>query len=189
MKSFKLVNPLIIGNFNTEYTAESGLDAVSQFWNDFSSHITSNVPHIYVTLQEGGSEKLSHYKISEKTNKKSKSAEFSIAEYSLDLSSKQEKAFLTQVNKFEEKVNSQISRQIGGDTEKKSERKRYNASSSSSSDSDSDDEYFNFGKYRRLTQPISFFYYTPLIYKVDSVFLPTFNVPLTPYVKLWLPMY
>mgnify|MGYP003340605375 FL=1 len=189
MKSFKLVNPLIVGNFNTEYTSESGLDAVSQFWNDFSSHITSNVPHIYVTLQEGGSEKLTHYKISEKTNNKSKTAEFSIAEYNLDLSSSQEKKFLNEVNKYEKKVNSQISRQVGGDPEKKPERKRYNASSSSSSDSDSDDEYFNFGKYRRLTQPISFFYYTPSIYKVNSVFLPTFNVPLTPYVKLWLPMY
>jgi hypothetical protein len=30
MKSFKLVNPLIIGQFNTEYTAENGLQAVSQ---------------------------------------------------------------------------------------------------------------------------------------------------------------
>ena len=106
-----------------------------------------------------------------------------------ELSSSQEKKFLNEVNKYEKKVNSQISRQVGGDPEKKPERKRYNASSSSSSDSDSDDEYFNFGKYRRLTQPISFFYYTPSIYKVNSVFLPTFNVPLTPYVKLWLPMY
>ena len=124
MKSFKLVNPLIVGNFNTEYTSESGLDAVSQFWNDFSSHITSNVPHIYVTLQEGGSEKLTHYKISEKTNNKSKTAEFSIAEYNLDLSSSQEKKFLNEVNKYEKKVNSQISRQVGGDPEKKPERKR-----------------------------------------------------------------
>ena len=188
MKSFKLVNPLIVGNFNTEFTAESGLDAVSQFWNDFSSHITSNLPHIYVTLQENGTNNLSHYKISEKTDTKSKNAEFSISEYNVELSNSQQKKLLNKVNEFERKVNKQINRQVGGEPEKKPERKRYNKSSSSS-DSDSDDEYFNFRKYRRLTQPISFFYYTPVIYEVDSVFIPTFNVPLTPYVKLYMPMF
>ena len=189
MKSFKLVNPLIVGNFNTEFTSESSLDAVSQFWNDFSTHITSNVPHIYVTLQESGTNNLSHYKISEKTDVKSKNAEFSISEFNLELSNSKQKKFLSKVNQFETKVNKQISRQTGGDPEKKPDRKRYNKSSSSSSDSDSDDEYFNFRRYRRLTQPISFFYYTPTIYEVNSVFIPTFNVPLTPYVKLWVPMF
>lgn len=188
MKSFKLVNPLIVGSFNTEYTSESGLDAVNQFWNDFSSHITGNLPNIYVTLRENGTNNLSHYKIAEKVNKGSKTTEFTIAEYNLDLSESKKNKFIKGVEKYEKKVNAKISRQTGGDAEKKPEKKRYKDSSSSSSSSDSDD-YYNFGKYRRLTQPVSLFYYTPVLYNVDSVFIPTFTVPLTPYVKLYMPYF
>jgi len=194
MKSFKLVNPLIVGSFNTDYTAETGLDAANQFWNDFSTHITGNLPNIYVTLREEGTRNLSHYKISEKVNKGSKSTEFTISEYNAELSDAKTKKFLKEVENYENKVNAKISRQTGGDDnkkdgEKKPEKKRYkDSSSSSSNDSDSDD-YYNFGKYRRLTQPITMFYYTPLLYSVPSVFIPTFNVPLTPYVKLYMPMF
>ena len=189
MKSFKLVNPLIVGSFNTDYTAETGLDAANQFWNDFSTHITGNLPNIYVTLREEGTRNLSHYKISEKVNKGSKSTEFTISEYNAELSDAKTKKFLKEVEKYENKVNAKISRQTGGEVEKKPEKKRYkDSSSSSSSDSDSDN-YYNFGKYRRLTQPITMFYYTPLLYSVPSVFIPTFNVPLTPYVKLYMPMF
>jgi len=193
MKSFKLVNPLIVGSFNTDYRSESGLDAANQFWNDFSTHITGNLPNIYVTLREEGTQDLSHYKISEKVNKGSKSTEFTISEYNVDLSDSKKNKFLKQIKKYETKINVKISRQTGGDDkkdgDKKPEKKRYkDSSSSSSSDSDSDD-YYNFGKYRRLTQPITMFYYTPLLYRVPSVFIPTFNVPLTPYVKLYMPMF
>jgi hypothetical protein len=187
MKSFKLVNPLIVGSFNTEYTSESGLDAANQFWNDFSTHITGNLPNIYITLRENGTNNLSHYKIGEKVNKGSKTTEFTISEYNLDLSDSKKKQFIKSVEQYEKKVDAKISRQTGGDVEKKPEKKRYKDSSSSSS-SDSDD-YYNFGKYRRLTQPISLFYYTPVIYDVPSVFIPTFTVPLTPYVKLYMPMF
>jgi hypothetical protein len=188
MKSFKLVNPLIVGSFNTDYTAETGLDAANQFWNDFSTHITGNLPNIYVTLQEGGSQNLYHYNISEKINRGTKTTEFTISEHNVDLSAAKKNKFLNGVKKYETKINAQISRQTGGDVEKKPEKKRYKDKDSSSSSSDSDD-YYNFGKYRRLTQPITMFYYTPLLYNVNSIFLPTFNVPLTPYVKLYMPMF
>jgi len=187
MKSFKLVNPLIVGNFNTDYTSESGIDAVSQFWNDFSSHITGNLPAIYVTLKDKDTEKLSHYKISEKINKESKTSEFTIAEFKVDLTAAKEKKFLKGIEKFNNKINSKIARQTGGEAEKKSERKRYKDNSSSSSSDDSD--YYNFRRYRRLTQPVSYFYYTPLIYDVDCVFIPTFTAPLSPYIQLYYPIF
>lgn len=188
MKSFNLVNPLIVGSFNTDYRSETGLDAANQFWNDFSTHITGNLPNIYITLREEGSQNLSHFKIGEKINKGSKTTEFTISEYNLNLTDAQSKKFLKGVEKYQNKVNATISRQTGGTIEKKPEKKRYKDSSSSSSSSDSDD-YYNFGKYRRLTQPITMFYYTPSIYRVDSLFIPTFNVPLIPYVKLYMPMF
>jgi hypothetical protein len=182
MKSFKLVNPIILGKFNTEYQTESGIEAVSQFWSDLGSHITNNMPALYVTLKDNNNE-LSHYKISEKLSGGSKVANYTITELENSMSSKDVEKFLSKVNTYEKKINKKIQKQTGG---VKSERKRHKDSSSSSSSVDSDD-YYNFTKYKRLTQPISMWYYTPSIYGVNSVFVPTFNVPIVPYVKIWIP--
>ena len=186
MKSFKLVNPLILGQFNTEYKAENGLDAVGQFWNDLSTHVTNNMPALYITLRDE-SNQLSHYKISETLKGGSKVTDYSISELEEKLSAAETKKFLSKVEKFEVKTNAEIQRQVGG--VKNPSRKRDEGSSSSSTDSDSDLEgdYYNFTKYRRLTQPISMWYYTPSIYRVGSVFVPTFNTPIVPYLKIWIP--
>jgi len=180
------VNPLIIGNFNTEYKADSGLDAISQFWNDLSPHITNNVPQLYVTLQDG-TNNLLHYKISEKLVGGSKMTDFNISEFKLDLTQSQKNNLLEQIKKVENK----ITKQVGG-LKHKPERSRHKDSSSSSSssslDSDDENDYYNFKKYRSLTQPIAMWYYTPSIYRVNSMFVPTFTTPIVPYVKLWLPM-
>ncbi len=193
MKSFKVVNPLIIGQLNTEYVAENGLDAASQFWNDISAHVTNNLPHTYVTLKEGNN--LTHYKISEKLSGGSK-VDFAIAEYDVKLSASDKKSFITKVESYEKKTLNKI-KQTGGlttakksshTTKSKSSHKRRGSSSSSSSSSDSDDD-FDFASYRRrLMQPISMWYYSPTLYGVNSIFIPTFNAPVIPYVKLWLPM-
>ncbi len=193
MKGFKLVNPLIIGQFNTEYRAENGLEAISQFWNDLSTHLTNNVPNLYVTLKDEQNN-LSHYKIEEKLSGGSKMTDFNISEFKLNLSQKAQKKFVEKVESFEQKTNNKIARQLGGAKAKakqsrESKDKRYkDSSSSSSSDSSDDDDYYNFSKYKRLTQPISMWYYAPTLYGVNSVFVPTFVNPIVPYVKLWLPM-
>jgi hypothetical protein len=197
MKSFKLINPLIIGQFNTEYKAENGLDAISQFWNDLSTHLTNNLPNLYVTLKDGQNN-LSHYKIEEKLSGGSKLSEFNISEFKLNLSQQSQKKFIEKVEGFEQKTNNKIAKQLGGAKAKQSREskdskdKRYKNSSSSSSSSSSDlsdeEDYYNFSKYKRLTQPISMWYYAPTLYGVNSVFVPTFVTPIVPYVKLWLPM-
>ena len=167
---------------------------MSQFWNDLSSHITNNLPNIYVSLQDNNNN-LSHYKISEKLSGGSKETEFSISEYKVNLSVKNKDKFLDKVKSVENKINEQISAQTGGAPKRKQRkqtRSRHKDSSSSSSDSDSDsdsDDYYNFTKYKKLTQPISMWYYTPTLYNVNSVFIPTFTAPIIPYVKLWLPMF
>jgi len=185
MKSFKLVNPLILGQFNTEYKAESGIDAISQFWGDLSTHVTNNIPALYVTLKDN-SNQLTHYKISEKLKGGSKVADYTITEVENKMTDKEVQEFLTNVEKYEKQLNKKIEKQVGG--VRKPDRSRHNDSSSSSSSVDSDEEdYYNFTRYKRLTQPISMWYYTPSIYRVGSVFVPTFNVPVVPYVKIWIP--
>ncbi len=186
MKSFKLVNPLILGQFNTEYKADNGLDAIGQFWNDLSTHVTNNMPALYVTLKDEQNQ-ISHYKISEKLKGGSKVTDYTISELENKLNQTETESFIKSVEKYESKKTAQIQRQIGG--VKNSGRRRDKDSSSSDSDSDLSDsnDYYNFSKYRRLTQPISMWYYTPSIYRVNSVFIPTFNTPVVPYVKIWIP--
>lgn len=189
MKTYSLVNPCILGQFNTVYKAENGLEAASQFWNDLSSFTTNNVPQLFITLEDKSSKDLVHFKISEKIDSKTKISEYTISELNVDVSDKNKKTFLKGVEDVKKKVNSLVNKQTGGDSNDKvkKHRKRYDDSSSTSSISD-DDEYFNFRKYKRMTQPISYWWYTPFIYNQPSVFIPTFNVPIIPYVELWVPI-
>lgn len=192
MKSFKLVNPLILGQLNTEYKADTGIDAISQFWNDLSTHITNNIPALYVTLKDENNN-LCHYKISEKIKEGSKVTDYVITEVENTMSDKEIKNFINNVDENEKKLKKEIHNQNNQNNQynqkggvKKTNRSRHNKSSSSSSDDDEDD-YYDFTKYRRLTQPITMWYYTPSIYRVPSLFVPTFNVPIVPYVKIWIP--
>ena len=188
MKNYTLVNPCILGQFNTEYKAENGLEAASQFWNDLSSFTTNNVPQLFITLQDSATKDLVHYKISEKINPKSKISDYTIEEINVDVKPADKKTFLKGVTDVKDKVSKLVSKQTGGAAEKdKKPRKRYDDSSSTSSMSD-DDEYFNFRKYKRMTQPISYWWYTPYLYNQPSIFIPTFNVPIIPYVELWMPI-
>ncbi len=186
MGSFKLVNPLILGQFNTEYKAESGIDAISQFWNNLSTHITNNMPALFVTIKNEKNE-LSHYKISEKIKGGSKITDYTISEVDNKMSEKETEQFLKEIENYKQKTNSKIQRQAKQSGGVKGSKRSRDKDSSSSSDSSSEDDYYNFTKYRRLTQPIAMWYYTPSIYKVSSVFIPTFNIPIVPYVKIWIP--
>ncbi len=195
MVKYDLVNPCILGQFTTTYEAGTPLEAATQFWNDLSTHITNNVPEMYITLQSGGA--LHHFKIREKISSGSKMANYTIKEASINLSSKDKKQFLSQVEKVKSQRMAQIQQQIGGG-DKKEKRERYKGKSSSSSssnlsssdsdsDSDDDDAYFNFSRYKRMSQPIVYWHYTPFIYRITRFFTPTFNIPLTPYIHVWNP--
>ena len=183
MKTFTLINPLFVGgNLKTQYNTNSGLEAVSEFWNEFGQHLSLNCPKLYVTLQDGKG-KLSHYKINEKIDKE-KTARFTITEFNVDLSKSYADKFLEAVNKYKKEGNELV----GGSIDKKPKRDR-SKDSSSSSDSDSDDEYYNFRRYRHRTNvPFNMMYYTPLIYSIDTVVLPTFVPTITPYVTLYMPV-
>ena len=182
MPTFELVNPTIIGQFNTTYKVENGLEAAKTFWNDLSSLITNNLPELIVTFQEGGN--LHHYKISERIESGSKTANFSISEYNVKVAPKVKSNFLNEVSSVKNKINDMINVQTGG-------KKRYEAEGSPSSVSSSTEEgedYYDFTRYRRLNQPIMYWWYTPTIYRITRVYTPTFTVPLMPYIHTWVPI-
>jgi hypothetical protein len=186
MKTFTLINPLLVGgNMKTEYNTDSGLDAVSQFWNDFGAHLSLNCPKLYVTMQDE-SGVLTHYKVNEKLGK-NKVADFTISEVNLELSKSHENKFLNAVEKYK-KEGKQL---VGGSIEKKPKRDRSKDSSSSSTGLDSDDDdYYNFRRYRTFVNaPFNMMYYTPLIYSIDTVVIPTFVPTVSPYVTLYMPVF
>ena len=193
MNKFDLVNPCIIGQMNTTYTAENSMNAVTQFWNDLSPHITNNMPRLIVTLKDSKN-KLFHYEIKEKVHN-GKLANYTIKEFAADVSLKDKNMFLKKVKQVKESKNTQIQNQLGGKDKKyniKAPASKSDSSSDSSSDSDSDsdtnsDDYYDFRRYKRMSQPIVYWWYTPYLYKVNTLYTPTFNIPLTPYINTWIP--
>jgi hypothetical protein len=199
MVKFELVNPCILGQFNSVYESGSSLDAAKQFWNDLTPHLTNNIPQIYITVKEQTGGELYHFKIKEKISKGSKMANFSIHAIHPTISQKLKGDFLKAIDGVKSAKMSQISNQLGGKKKRYESKKKSPSPSSSSSDSDDkdkseadssdddDDAYFNFSRYKRMSQPIVYWHYTPMLYRVTRFFTPTFNVPLTPYIHIWNP--
>ena len=185
--NYKLINPYIIGKLNTEYNAENGLEAAKKFWEELNPLTTNNVPQLFITFQDGGGNLL-HYKINEKAlSNGSRMADYTISEQKITLSKATQDFFeqgLTHIKNIEEKAKNY--NQDGGRS-----HQRYLIDDSSDSDNDSDKYhgmYFDFSRYKRLSQPIAYWWYDPVIYNTTTIYTPTFNVPVTPYVQLWLPV-
>jgi len=184
MTKFKLVNPVIVGKMNIKVEADNSLEAASKMWSDLGSHLVGNVPKTYITLRDKKGD-LYHFKVEEKIGR-AKTAEYSISEVKVDLSKDKEEKFLKEVKKYEKKGNELVKE--GGAVENKPKRDRSKDSSSSSSFDSEDDDYYNFRRHRaRLNSPVNLLYYTPFIYGVDTVFFPTFNTVVAPYVTLYVP--
>jgi hypothetical protein len=199
----KLVNPLLIGQFNTTYNVDKPLEAAVNFWNDFSSHVTNNMPSMRITFMNDNKE-LYHFKIQERMQGGSKSVNFSVKEEKHNLTEKDKRDFIKYAEEQEKKIKAQAEEQSGGKMKNAPKKKDYERSSSSSStglsssssnsdssDSDSSDDedgaLYDFSKYRRLSQPIIFYSYTPFLYKITRFYTPTFVLPLTPYIRTWIP--
>jgi len=57
---------------------------------------------------------------------------------------------------------------------------------SDSSDQDLDD-LFKYVRLKKAVKPIVYWWYTPSLYKIDTIFTPSFVAPISPYVQLWIP--
>lgn len=187
MGKYKVVNPRVIGTFDDTYQVQNVDDAAKKFWENLTKdnkYISGNVPQFLFTIMDVSTNDLYHYKVLEKME--GKSANYKISKIDLKLTNTQKEGFLNQV----EKINKMTSQQ-GGDEEKKKKRKRYNDDDSSSSD-DSDfpdevDELFSYIRRKRVKKPIVYWWYNPTLYKIDTIFTPTFSPGISPYFQLWIP--
>ena len=173
-KTYHLVNPTIVGTFDSTVKSKNAKEAMETLWKRLAEHIEGNVPSFHTTLQLEGGSKLYHFKITESVD--GKNAVTDIEQVKVILDEKQKKQFLDQSNK----VNAEkMASQNGG---------RRRSDDSSSSDSDSDSEYYHYLKYRK-NLPISLAWYAPTIYSRNSnlnLFIPVWRRPHFVYNQLWL---
>jgi hypothetical protein len=181
MHDYKLVNPVIAGTFIDTYKAANAEQAAEKFWNQLAGgkYIAGDMPLFYFTIMDGANEKLSHFKLEEKR-------EGSHASYTISAVKGTTPAKLGDaqfLSKYKE-VTKKLGSQLGG----KHKRHNKHDDSSSSSDSDSDDDdLFKYIRAKQAVRPIVYWWWTPSLYDVNTVFTPTFVAPISPYTQLWLP--
>jgi hypothetical protein len=176
-KTYHLVNPTIVGTFDSSVNSKNAKEAMETLWNRLAEHIEGNVPSFHTTLQVKGSNKLYHFKITESVDGKNAVAD--IEQVKVKLNEDQKKQFLTQANKVTAETDKKMSSQNGG---------RRHIDDSSSSDSDSDSEYYHYLKYRK-NLPISLAWYAPTLYSRNSnlnLFIPVWRRPHFVYNQLWV---
>lgn len=177
MSNYKLINPYIEGNMNSSFSANSGMDAAEKTWSTLSKHITNIVPQFAFTLENTSDGSFSHFLVKEKIGDKN-SVNYNISEL--------DKIAASGVKNFKKKLDNFVSsRNLSGG--KKHKRHHRDEDDSSSTDSSSSSDIFRRMKLHQMLnapQPITYWWYDPLIYKLDSVFIPTFVAPINPYVEV-----
>ena len=193
VNKYKLINPLIKGGFESKIEAKNSLEAAKTLYKSLSEHFNNNVPKFHFTIQKGGgkrNENFYHYEVLE--TKKDEEVKYSIKPYEI----KDEgavKQYVENFNKFKGRFNGGSDR-MKVSAGKKSSRKKSSHKKSSrkksshhydESSEDSYDFYREAKSYVPVTsQPLYYMYYDPLVYRLDSVYIPTFYQYAQPYLEI-----
>lgn len=167
---YKLLNPHVEGTFKKVVAADKPADAGKKIWSNLSKHFSNTVPKFYFTLENTETGSLHHIEVGEKIKKNGDSqfVDYIISEYNNPRSKKDIDKFRKNLTKFQE----------GG---------KYKCDNDDDDlcDSSESDIYQMAKRYKTTTQPpIYYWWYDPYIYKIDKLYLPSFVVPVTPYVEL-----
>ena len=178
MTEFRILNPKIIGDFNDTVKGSNNLDAADKAWLKISEHITNIMPHFIFTLEEVKTKKLHNFEVNE--NPKGKVADYSIKEIEIHLKPEEEKNFRNKLSRLTKRTSS-----LKGGKKKK-------CKDEDDDDSSTDEEEELYKKIKLIRnlnapQPIIYWWYSPILYKeyrLPSIYVPTFNAPLVPYVEI-----
>jgi hypothetical protein len=190
MTNYRLINPYVKGKMKNLFSGNTPEDAAQKTWNKLSSYINQNVPRFAFSLERINDKKKFHFMVRESINKGS--VNYSLESLSFANSDKKLNKFLDKVEQFKLKE-----KQIGG------RKKRYEDDDLLDDDDDlpdldDDDDLPDLDDdhkdmilqlYKTSVMPINYWYYNPIIYGIDYVFIPTFTVPLVPYVEIDLSPY
>jgi hypothetical protein len=188
MPTYELVNPYIVGGMKKTFNSADSNQAANEAWDNLSKYVTNNVPKFAFTIRKVSDGKLFHYLVKEKLTK-NKAVDFSIKELKLNLTPAEEIAFTNHIQKVEDSASGKM---VGG--KKHKHKKDDSSDSDSNSDSDnsssSDEIYDKIRNFRNKNQPLSYLWYSPLVYNKDgnvtSVYIPSFTYPIVPYIELYL---
>jgi hypothetical protein len=194
--SYQLVNPIIMGSFESVYDSKEPLDAAKKVWENLSGHIVNHVPRFIFTMKDISENKLYHFEVKE--NKKKNN--FIIKNINTKIDTDKFDDFTNSVTEYttalKNKQNGGFKRERYSDLEDDFDKDIYDDSSSSSSYNDDDEIAFPFFK----KSPISFFHYIPSVYPrnrlcaggrlyelnvTSPLFTPVFKHPLCPFTALW----
>lgn len=182
MKTFKLVNPYIKGNMTTTFSGKDALNAAQSAWEELGQNISKNVPKFYFTLQDS-KKNFSHFYVKETLN--DGLVDYRLSKLTNKASAKINNHFKTQVEKFQ---NTNMSGGIRMGKRRKSKRSKSKKTKSKKKknrdhdddSSSSEEEALGSSTALTYTTPIGYFYYDPIVYGFDDVYMPNIigSVPL-----------
>jgi hypothetical protein len=178
---YVLVNPYIQGEFKNEIKANNSNEAAHLFYKNLSEHFNNAVPKFFFTIQKGGSGNGKYYHFQSKEKRKKDEVTFTIKSYKIQ--GENMTNFTNKLTTFKSKFSQAGGKKSSKKNSKKS--KKDSSESDSDSDSDSDTYYKKVNTYIPVVnQPIYYWWYDPLIYNINSVFIPTFYAYVTPVIEL-----
>ena len=188
MPEYYLVNPVIGGSLKTKFSGKNNLDAANKAYTTLSEYFNNNIPEFYFTLQEVSSKKtqIGAGKVSDynhflvKETKKGKQVNFRLVEHNVNNNSKELKNFRDQVKKLA------VKSQLGG--HKKHSYDNYDDDDDIFEDDDSEMYFPKMKRSTVLSQPVSFWWYDPYVFRIKKYYVPTWVAPLAPYMGISVPL-
>ena len=181
---YKLVNPYIKGEFETKIDAKNSVEAAKLFYKNLSEHFNNSVPKFYFTIQKGGSGKGKFYHFEVKEKKVNDSVDYTIKPFEIKGEEEAMAQYLENFDHFKGRFNGGAGRKSSRRGSKKSSR-RSSRHLEDEISSDSDDFYREAKSYVPVaSSPFYYMYYDPLLYKVDSVFIPTYYAYVSPFSEI-----
>lgn len=176
---YVLVNPYISGEFQSTVKANNSNEAAKMFYNNISEHFNNAVPKFYFSIQKGGSGKGKYYHYRSIEKRKKDDVSFLIKPYTIKGEN---------MGAFEQKLNDFKQKDIQNGGKKNKKHSKNSSDSSSDSDSDSDSEIFSVSQtyIPSFNQPIYYWWYDPLVYNLNSFYIPTFYSYVTPIIEIKL---
>ncbi len=180
VNSYVLVNPHIEGNFQSKIKARNSGEAANMFYKALSEHFNNSVPKFHFTIQKGSSGEGKYYHFEVKESRTDNEVNFKVKPFKVDNESESIVAFKNKLENFKAKF-----AQAGGKKNKKSKsHKKSDSEDSSDWDASSDEIYTRAKQFIPSAQPIYYWWYDPYVYRIDSVYIPTFYSYVTPYIQL-----
>ena len=180
--TYKLVNPYVQGDMPTQIKAKNSIVAARTFYKNLSEHFNNNVPKFYFSIQKGGSGTGKYYHFVVKEVKEKDEVKFNVEPYTLSNDQENIKNFESKLKIFKSKYDQAGGKKKGS---KKGSKKTKKLDDSDSDLDSSEDFYRRAQTYRPVvTPPLYYWWYDPSIYKLNSVFIPTFYSYVTPYLEI-----